>query len=89
MEWVTDVENVLTVVQTFLVDNKGVIATVGAVLFAGAKLWSTEKAPKVVGYVQKGFDAAAKLCAGVGAICKWVADFLADLLKSDGVGGKK
>jgi hypothetical protein len=66
-----------------------IIAVVLGILFSVSKMVSNEKAPKIVAAIQKAFDFAAKAMNGLGLICEKVAGILADLIKSDGILGKK
>ncbi len=72
-----------------LVDNSGLIGTVLGILFALAKAISNEKAPKLVAVVQGAFDLAAKAFEVLGKISLAASNFLAALIKSDGILGKK
>ena len=72
-----------------MVEHAGVIGVVLGVLFSISKVISNEKAPWVVSKIQLGFDLAARALEALGAICKKASEFLANLVKSDGILGKK
>lgn len=83
------VYEILNKILATLTDNAGLIGTVMGILFALAKAVSNEKAPAIVAVVQKGFDYAAKGFELLGKIAMAVSAFLAALVKSDGIFGKK
>lgn len=72
-----------------LATNSTAILTVLGVLFSLSKMVSTEKAPAVVGKIQLAFDSLAKVLTGAGVIIQKLADALSQVVKSDGVLGKK
>lgn len=73
----------------WLSDNQVTIGTMVGILFAIAKGVSTEGAPKVVAAIQGAIDMIAKLVSGLGSVLKFISDLLANLIKSDGILGKK
>ncbi len=73
----------------FLSDNHTVIATVVGIVFTFAKAMSNEKAGPAVAAVQGAVDMVAKLVLGLGNLLQTISAFLADLIKSDGLLGKK
>lgn len=73
----------------FLSDNSGAIGMVLGVLFSIAKVASNEKAGVIVAGLQKSVDFIAKLVSGLGSVLVIVSDFLANLIKSDGILGRK
>ena len=78
------------VIVDFLKDNIGVISSVsGFVFFAVSKLVSNEKAGGIVSKIQVFFNKAASLCLKAGEGLGYVSKILSDVLKSDGILGKK
>lgn len=75
--------------QALVSNNYGVALTVLGVAFAVSKAVSNEKAGVVVSKIQSAFDVAAKGLQALGGLCASVAALLADVLKSDGLLGKK
>ena len=73
----------------WLSDNQVTIGTMVGILFAIAKGVSTEGAPKAVAAIQGAIDMIAKLVSGLGSVLKFISDLLANLIKSDGILGKK
>lgn len=73
----------------FLSDNKEVILTVVGVLFGIAKAASNGNAGPIVGKIQKGVDGVAYAAESLGKLLKFISDMLANIVKSDGFGGRK
>lgn len=80
---------VINQIIEFLAANYVVILSVLGFLFMVAKRVSNEKAGVVVGAIQKFFDGAAKVLEALSKACAMIGKLLADLLKSDGIGGVK
>ena len=81
--------SIMDMIIGFLSANAGTIGSVlGVVLFIIAKAKSTEQAVGVVSAIQKVVDMVAKVVKKAGEILQALADLLANLIKSDGIGGK-
>lgn len=76
-------------ILAFIDGNMSTIGVVLGILFAAAKMVSTEKAVPIVSQVQVIFDSLAKLLFAVGNLFAKGAELLGNLLKSDGILGKK
>jgi len=77
-------------VGPWLAANQGSILTIaGFVLVFIAKVFPNANAGKFIGGIQLAVDLAARLCFALGAALKALADLLGNLLKSDGILGKK
>ena len=81
--------NIFESAMKFLVDNKAVIGTVLGIVFTFSKAMSNEKAGPAVAAIQGAVDMVAKLVIGLGNVLQIVSSFLADLIKSDGILGRK
>ena len=81
--------NVFESAMKFLGDNMGSISMVLGVFFSISKVVSNEKAGPVVAKIQVVVDGLAKLVASIGMLLKMISDILANLIKSDGILGKK
>lgn len=70
--------------------NSGMIGMIlGFIWVAIAKIFSNEKAGPVVAAIQKGLDLVAKACEGIGKLAAALSLLLANMIKSDGILGKK
>lgn len=58
-------------------------------LFVISKVFSTSEAPIFISKVQGLFDFSARLMLRIGELLKKVAEFLGEILKSNGYWGKK
>lgn len=76
-------------VLAYIDGNMSAIGVVLGILFAAAKMISTEKAVPVVSQIQLIFDSAAKLLFAFGNLFAKCAELLGNVLKSDGLLGKK
>ena len=81
--------NIFESAMKFLSDNRAVIGTVLGIVFTFAKAMSNEKAGPAVAAIQAAVDAVAKVVAGFGNLLQTISAFLADLIKSNGILGKK
>lgn len=85
-------EQITSLLKNFdniLLIQQVVIGTVLGVLFTIAKAISNQQAGPIVSKIQNGFDFLSVSFSLAGSVCKKIADFLAQLLKSDGILGKK
>lgn len=73
----------------FLMANKVMFATVASIMIGLAKAISNKDAGPFIAKLQAFVDLGAKFVSGIGSILKFVSDFLASLIKSDGFLGKK
>jgi microsomal dipeptidase-like Zn-dependent dipeptidase len=80
---------ILDQVIKVLSDNSGSIGIVMGVLFAIAKAASNEKAGMIVGSIQKVVDMIASIVVKVGQILSALSNILGNMIKSDGLLGKK
>ena len=81
--------NIFETAVNFLHTNSVIIGTVVAILFGVAKAASNENAGRVVGAIQKVVDTAASLVSGLGRLLGAISEILANMIKSDGMFGKK
>ena len=81
--------DILQNISSFMDAQKSIIGLVLGVLFSLSKAISNEKAPWVVEKIQMIFDMIAKLFKGLGIICEKISTFVSELIKSDGLLGKK
>lgn len=83
-------DQILQQILDFLHNNQGSIGSVLAILYVViCKVVSNEKAGAVVSMLQKALDLIAGIFVKLGDILHAVSNFLAALLKSDGLLGKK
>lgn len=80
---------VITAIQLFLAKYEVVIMGLVSIAFTISKLASTERAKHLIQLIQFFFDSFATIFEILGSLAKKTADFLANLLKSDGFMGKK
>jgi hypothetical protein len=81
--------NIFTSALNWLIANAAVIGTMFGIFWAIAKGVSNEGAPKAIAVVQKVVDSLAVLVESLGKLLKWLSDFLASVIKSDGLFGRK
>jgi hypothetical protein len=72
-----------------LSDNSSAIGIVMGILFTIAKAASNEKAGVIVGSIQKVVDMIASIVVKSGQILSALSNILANMIKSDGILGKK
>lgn len=80
---------VITAIQLFLTKYQFVIMGITSIAFTISKLASTERAKNLIQVCQLFFDSLAQIFSILGTLMKSIAEFLSNLLKSDGFMGKK
>ena len=81
--------DIINQVNGFLGNNSGVILTVLGIIWGIAKGFSNDKAGAIVGSIQAAVDKVANIVLAVGGILQKVSQILSDVIKSDGILGKK
>lgn len=77
-------------IYDWMIGHETLIGTIlGGVWIFIAKIFSNEKAGKIVFVIQWSLDGVGKICIGFGKVCMKTSEFLAHMVKSDGFLGKK
>lgn len=77
-------------VLDFINQNSAMVSSIfGVAMVFIAKIFPNADAGAFISKIQAMVDMVAKFVSGIGMVLKAISDFLASLIKSDGIMGKK